>query len=203
MKTKHSLTQEDWELFAREMADVKPLQSSDRVLHGGAKPPSPGQMYRRQAAQRALGRDENFLTTDFVEFVDRNAVLSFRRPGIQHGVFRKLERGEYPIEAVLDLHLMTVDEARTAMFEFIRDCMRYDVRSVLVNHGKSGRQPGKPATLKSYVARWLPQFEEVLAFHSAQGRDGGTGAVYVMLRKSEKRKQLTRQKLGITTVKPR
>jgi DNA-nicking Smr family endonuclease len=203
MKTKYPLTQEDGELFAREMADVKPLPSSGRVWRGGATPPSPGQLYRRQAAQRASGRDENFLTTDFVEFVDRNAVLSFRRPGIQHGVFRKLERGEYPIEAVLDLHLMTIEEARTAMFEFIRDCMRYDVRSALVNHGKSGRQPGKPATLKSYVAKWLPQFEEVLAFHSALGRDGGTGAVYVMLRKSEKRKQLTRQKLGITTVKPR
>ncbi|WP_367026245.1 DNA endonuclease SmrA [Methylococcus sp. ANG] len=194
---------DDKELFQREMEGVTPLKPTDQAPLRPRDAPTPGQLYRRSAAQRALGRDANFLTTDFVEFVDREAVLSFRRQGIQHAVFRKLEQGAYEVEAVLDLHLLSVEEARTAVFEFIRDCMKHDVRTVLINHGKGGREAGKPTYLKSYVARWLPQFDEVLAFHSAQRWHGGTGAVYVMLRKSEKQKQITRQKLGLTSIKPR
>ncbi|AAU93016.1 DNA endonuclease SmrA [Methylococcus capsulatus] len=194
---------DDKELFRREMEDVTPLKPSDRAFLRPQEAPTPGQLYRRSAAQRATGRDANFLTTDFVEFVDRESVLSFRRQGIQRAVFRKLEEGAYEIEAVLDLHFLSVEEARTAVFEFIRDCMKHDVRTVLINHGKGGREAGKPTYLKSYVARWLPQFDEVLAFHSARRWHGGTGAVYVMLRKSERQKQITRQKLGLTSVKPK
>ncbi|MDF9391344.1 MULTISPECIES: DNA endonuclease SmrA [Methylococcus] len=194
---------DDKELFRREMEDVIPLRVSDHTFLRPKEPPTPGQLYRRSAAQRAVGRDANFLTTDFVEFVAREAVLSFRRQGIQHAVFRKLEQGAYGIEAALDLHLLSVEEARRAVFEFIRDCMKHDMRTVLINHGKGGREAGKPTYLKSYVARWLPQLDEVLAFHSAQRWHGGTGAVYVMLRKSERQKQITRQKLGLTSVKPK
>lgn len=194
---------DDKDLFQREMEGVIPLKPAEQAVLRPKEAPTPGQLYRRSAAQREVGADANFLSTECVEYLDREAVLSFRRQGIQHAVFRKLEQGAYEIEAVLDLHMLSVEEARKAVFEFIRDCMKHDVRTVLINHGKGGREAGKPTYLKSNVARWLPQFDEVLAFHSAQRWHGGTGAVYVMLRKSEKQKQITRQKLGLTSIKPR
>lgn len=185
------------------MADVRPIQSSDRLLLKAKPEPSIGQAYRRDAAQRSGAGAENFLTTGFVDLVAPHAVLSFMRPGIQHGVFRKLRQGAYPIEAMLDLHQMTVEQARREVYGFIQECMQHDVRSALINHGKGGRDPERPAAmLKSYVAKWLPLLPEVMAFHSAQGFHGGTGAVYVLLRKSEKRKQRTRRRLGLADGKP-
>ena len=197
------ISDDDLEYFSREMADVEPLKRVDRVLPKPHFERTPGQRYRRDAAQRASSRDENFLTTAFVELVHPQAVLSFMRPGIQHGVFRKLRQGAYPIDAVLDLHQLTVEEARQQVFRFIRDCVAQDVRSALISHGKGGRHPDRPAALlKSYVAMWLPQLPEVMAFHSAQGFHGGTGAVYLLLRKSERQKQRTRQRLGLADAKP-
>lgn len=197
------ISDEDREFFSREMADVEPLKTVDRELRKPHFQRTPGQQYRRDAAQRARHRDDNFLTTAFVELVHPQSVLSFMRPGIQHGVFRKLRQGAYPLDAVLDLHQLTVEEARHEVFRFIRDCTAQDVRSALINHGKGGRHPDRPAALlKSYVALWLPQFPEIMAFHSAQGFHGGTGAVYVLLKKSERQKQRTRRRLGLLDAKP-
>ncbi len=194
---------EERELFARETADVQPLKPADRLLLKTKAERSIGQAYRRDAAQRPIGGDDNFLTTAFVDWVHPQAVLTFMRPGIQHGVFRKLRQGAYPIDATLDLHQLTVEQARREVFAFIRECMKHDIRCALINHGKGGRRPDRPAAmLKSYLAKWLPLFHEVMAFHSAQGFHGGTGAVYVLLRKSEKQKERTRRRLGLTESKP-
>jgi DNA-nicking Smr family endonuclease len=76
------------------------------------------------------------------------------------------------------------------------------VRSALISHGKGrGNKDGKPL-LKSYLARWLPMFPEIMAFHSAQKWHGGAGAVYLLLRKSEKQKEKTRERLGLVSGKP-
>jgi len=198
-KMKH----EDKRLFEQEMQDVRPLKSGpDPASKRAGGKPEPGTAYRRQAAQQRVGGDGNFLTTGFVEFVHPQEVLSFKRGGIQNGVFLKLQQGGYPVEASLDLHQMSLEEARKQVYAFIRDCSRYEVRTALINHGKGSRSKENPAMIKSHVARWLPQFQEVMAFHSAQGFHGGTGAVYVLLRKSAQAKDSTREKLGLTSGKP-
>lgn len=194
---------EDKQLFEQEMKDVRPLKA--RVAEVPKRPrdkAEPGVAYRRAAAQQTVEGDGNFLTTGFVEFVHPQEVLSFKRGGVQNGVFLKLQHGGYPIEATLDLHLMSLEEAREQVFHFIHDCLRYEVRTALINHGKGSRSKESPAMIKSYVARWLPQFHEIMAFHSAQGFHGGTGAVYVLLRKSEKAKERVRERLGFSSGKP-
>lgn len=194
---------EDKQLFDQEMAGVLPLKDDASPIRRkpGSKP-EPGTLYRRAAAQRPNAGDENFLTTGFVNYVHPQEVLSFKRGGVQNGVFQSLQRGAYKIDATLDLHLMTVEEARVEVFSFIRDCVRYEVRNALINHGKGARNKEAQATIKSYLARWLPQFNEIMAFHSAQGFHGGTGAVYVLLRKSDRAKDKVREQLGLTSGKP-
>jgi len=196
---------EDKQLFEQEMKDVRPLKpdiASVLPRRAQDRPGEPGTAYRRSAAQRPVDGDGNFLTTGFVEFVHPQEVLSFKRGGIQNGVFLKLQRGGYAIEATLDLHLMSLEEAREQVYAFIRDCVRYEVRTALINHGKGARNKQNQAMIKSYVARWLPQFPEIMAFHSAQGFHGGTGAVYILLRKSERAKDRARERLGLTSGKP-
>jgi DNA-nicking Smr family endonuclease len=92
---------------------------------------------------------------------------------------------------------MTVDEARREIFAFLSDCHRYELRTVLILHGKGERNPERIALLKSHLAVWLPQIEFVLAAHSAQAVHGGTGAVYVLLKKGERSKQANRERHGL------
>lgn len=189
-------TKEERMKFLEEMADVRPIRKADRADINASRAVTPGQLERQRAAVSDFSTDTNPLTSDHVEMLRSHDVLSFQRPGIQHGVFRKLRLGEYQIDARLDLHQMTIEQARVEVFGFVRDCLHYGLRSVLVLHGKGRRNPDKIALLKSYLAKWLPELDAVMAFHSAQPRHGGTGAVYVMLRKNDQQKQHNRERYG-------
>ncbi|QBM16600.1 putative DNA endonuclease SmrA [Marinobacter sp. JH2] len=182
--------------FLEEMKDVRRIRKPNRADVVARTELTPGHLMRQQAAVEAQVRDVNPLTADVVEPLTAHDVLSWQRPGVQHGVFKKLRLGQYPIEARLDLHRMTVEEARKEVFQFLNECVNYGLRSVIILHGKGERNPDGIAQLKSYLAKWLPELDSVLAFHSAQKRHGGTGAAYVMVRKSDHEKQQNREVHG-------
>lgn len=196
------MNDEEFELFRKEMADVERLPAAGRLIVRERARPTPGELYRREAAQRGADFDENQLPTAYVDYVHPEATISFKRDGIQNGVFRRLQKGAYDIEAMLDLHGLSVEQARHEVHQFIRDCLHHDVRSALISHGKGRNNREQKPLLKSFLARWLPMFPEVMAYHSAQKWHGGAGAVYVLLRKSEKAKQKTRERLGLSSGKP-
>lgn len=182
----------DDELFLQQMKNVKPIKVEPTVaLDAGLKDKLNAEK-RRQAATAELAKDKNFLSGEYIEPVDPLAVIEFKRDGVQNGVYRNLRLGKYQIDARLDLHHMTVEQARAAVFQFIKDCMTHDIRCALITHGK-GEGRDQPAQLKSCLNHWLPQFEQILAFHSAQKQHGWVGATYVLLRKSEKKKLETWQ----------
>lgn len=173
--------------------DVTPIKKEPRVVINKSLSDSQTLAHRREVAQTSVVQQRDPLSAP-VTMVDPLAELSFRRTGVQHGVFRNLRLGKYALDARLDLHKMTVEQARGEVYQFIQDCLEQDVRTALIMHGK-GELREQPAVLKSCVAHWLPQMDEVLAFHSAQKAHGGLGATYVLLRKSERKKQETRDKL--------
>jgi len=107
--------------------------------------------------------------------------LDFFRPGIQHKMIRNLRKGQYNAEAVLDLHGKTIEEAREILSHFLLNCQRKGIRHVMIIHGK-GRSHSKPI-IKNKLNHWLRQTEYVLAFCSATAQDGGTGALYILLRR--------------------
>jgi DNA-nicking Smr family endonuclease len=182
-------------LFQQEMAGVEPLQTPVKV---SLKPPedSADSKLRRREAAVADNSDSNPLVADGIEPLDSWFVLDYKRPGVQNGVFRKLKQGRYEADARLNLHRVNVEEARTELFEFIRQAESYGLRSVIIVHGKghNSRDRQQSSIIKGCIAHWLPQLEVVQAFHSARPQHGGTGAVYVLLRKSEQAKQENRQR---------
>ena len=99
-------------------------------------------------------------------------------------MLRKLRRGEWVIQAQIDLHGLRSDEARDALGAFIRDCVRREVRCVRVIHGKGLGSVNKEPVLKRKVLSWLSQNSEVLAFCLARPADGGAGALIVLLQKA-------------------
>lgn len=184
----------DDELF-RELvgADVAPLKSSQRVALKSTSDDAKTLAARRLAAEQEAAAVADPLGGSPAELLEPFTELSFKRPGVQNGVFKSLRLGKYKIDARLDLHKLNIDRARQEVFQFIKDCVTHDVRTALITHGKGeGRE--QPALLKSHVAHWLPQLDDVLAFHSAQKHHGGYGATYLLLRKSERKKQETREK---------
>jgi len=189
-------TKNDRLSFLEEMKDVRRIRKNNRAEITSPRELTPGHLERRRAAVEKPFSDANPLTSDAVDPLTAHDILCWQRPGIQNGVFRKFRLGQYPIEARLDLHRMTVEQARKDVFQFIGDCVRYGLRSVIILHGKGERNPDGVALLKSYLAKWLPELTDVLAFHSAQKRHGGTGAVYVMVRKGEREKRLNREVYG-------
>lgn len=185
------------QLFLQEMQGVKPLQAKERVeLRRDDISPDSVAARRLAAQKKPEEQDGNRLQTSEVNRVGPHDVIGYKRPGIQDGVFRKLRLGKYETEARLDLHRRTIDEARRELYRFIQDCMAHDIRSVLVLPGKGDRNINDPAVLKSYLVHWLEELDEVQAYHTAQPHHGGTGAFYVLLRKSERQKQAAREQFS-------
>ena len=110
------------------------------------------------------------------------AAVSFRRPGVRTQVLRRLRRGLYPIEDELDLHGLTQTAARDSLAEFLAQNRNAGRRCVRIIHGKGYRSGARGPILKIAVDSWLRHHGDVMAFASARPIDGGTGAMYVLLR---------------------
>ena len=192
------MSDDEQSLFLDEMSDVTPLKREARVrVSGRDRTRDSSLAQRREAAVLDKAHDGNILTEDglAIEPLDPWFVLDYKRPGVQNGVFRKLKQGRYEAEARLDLHRMTTSKARKELFEFIQDSVRLGIRSVIIIHGKgeSKIERERSSILKGCTNHWLRELDDVQAFHSAQPRHGGTGAVYVLLRKSEEKKRENRE----------
>ncbi|WP_202884397.1 DNA endonuclease SmrA [Halomonas sp. YLGW01] len=181
--------------FRRQMGDVRPLAKGKGRADVGSRPagPNDAQVARRQAAEQD-GEEGNFLSDDFVELVGSHDPLDYRRDGIQLGVVERLRHGGYAPEAHLHLQRRPLAQCRRELFGFIRDAHAQGLRSLMVVHGR-GREDDSPANiLRSYLAKWLAQFEEVQAFASAPASQGGLGATLVMLRKSDQARANNRER---------
>ncbi len=161
--------------------DVQRHQHDRADLHRRQRS-SETQQYRRDVAQRELGIFSDGLSDELKQLVDSEETLLYAANGVQLGTLKKLKQGHTPWQEGLDLHGFSVEQARDDLSQFIRDAGRSQLRCVLVVHGKALSTDGTPPVIKSYVNDWLRQFPQVLAFVSAQPRDGGTGAVYVLLK---------------------
>lgn len=109
--------------------------------------------------------------------------LLYARTGLPRRLLRQLRQGKFSMGAELDLHGMTVPMARQALAQFLEECERNAVRSARIIHGKGRGSYQKEPVLKGKVSAWLQQRDEVLAFCSARPADGGTGALYVLLKR--------------------
>lgn len=169
---------DEHELFLRAMVGVKPLHYDKRIPDAPRLRPVPRQRLLEEQRLREDMLSEYFDPAD----LETGEELIFLRPGVQHSVLRKLRRGFYSVRVELDLHGLLVREARAEITAFLRKCRQRRISCVRIIHGKGHGSPGKQPVLKVKLNHWLRQYDEVLAFCSARDMDGGTGAVYVLLK---------------------
>ena len=181
--SKHvKLSTEEKALFRAAVADATPLRQQKTLPPTPAPPPVPRQ---RELDEEQVLED---MLSDALDPADLETgeELLYSRSGLQHSVLRKLRRGHYTVGGELDLHGMRVAEARQALSAFLQRALAEDTRVVRIIHGKGNGSLNKQPVLKGKVNHWLRQRIEVLAFCSARPVDGGTGAVYVLLRRGRR-----------------
>jgi DNA-nicking Smr family endonuclease len=168
---------EERDLFRAAVKDVKPLARPAPLPHRERRRPRAAS--RRADEARVLAES---LMLDAAELgVETGDELVWRRPGVPEAVLRRLRRGHYACREELDLHGLTQAEARSALTRFLAEALAHGRRCVRIIHGKGRGSGGRGPVLKSAVNGWLRRHDVVRAFASAPRRDGGTGAVYVLL----------------------
>ena len=182
MADRKKLPEDDIELFRRSIGPVRKM-SHDKALHRRNKcSPRPRD---RQLSHEAPKTDT---FSDYFEAgeVSSDETLFFTRPGIQQRKLQQLRRGQLTIGTELDMHGMTAAVARHEVVQFIASCRDQHIRCVRVIHGKGYSPNGSAPVLKNRINNWLRQHHDVLAFSSAPGNDGGSGALYVLLRSASR-----------------
>lgn len=171
---------DEQDLFRKAMEDVRPIKQEKRFAPDKKRPPV--RPRQQEIDDQQVLQDMMSDPYDLSELETGDELL-FCRHGVQQKTFKKLRRGDYAQEAELDLHGKTVDEARSEIARFLPECQQYGIRCIRVIHGKGHGSFNKQPVLKTHVNHWLRQRDEVLAFCSARPADGGTGALYVLLKK--------------------
>lgn len=179
-------------LFLDAVAGVRPLDPGARARVDGPAPASPARAVTAPDAE-ALAQLCDLVTGSApFDISDSDEYIEGAMVGLDPRLLRRLRNGEFASQAHLDLHGMTSEEARRAVERFLTRAYQSGKRCVLIVHGRGHNSKDQIPVLKSRLATWLARGQWarlVLAFTSARLCDGGTGALYVLLRRQRNTKR--------------
>lgn len=181
MVKKTKVNPEELAAFHKAMEGTKPLKHNKIRL----APPKP----QRRPEPPPRSESEKFYLNEKITLnsVQSEEFIAFKHPGISNKILRNLRKGQYNVEATLDLHGMSVEKAKTAVERFLQDCLHEKIRVALIVHGK-GHHSQMPV-LKNKINHWLREIDTVLAFCSAAPAHGSRGAMYILLKRSTEENQ--------------
>ncbi len=177
-------SEKDRELFLAVVKDAVPLSQAP-TADVRRPPPQPNPVHRDADETAALRASQLALYPSPMSWdigADIEDEQSFLRAGVNPELLRKLRRGHWTINAEIDLHNHTQDEAHEALMEFMRKARAADWRCLRIIHGKGLSSHQKIPVLRSKVRRWLQLKDEVLAYCEPRPNGGGSGAVLVLLK---------------------
>ncbi len=173
-KKRSKINQEDLDSFHAAVQGTKPLHSDK--IHLRPKPsPSKRTSIRQDAT--SLHLREGTLQDP----VSGEEFISFKQSGISNKILRNLRKGQYNVDATLDLHGFTVEDAKAIVDEFLQHSLQQGYRVVLIIHGKGHHS--KMPILKNKLNHWLRNLHSILAFCSAASTHGSRGAIYILLKR--------------------
>ncbi len=176
---KRSNDQDDFALFRQHIGDVEQIKPHNKTPYRKSTvevSPAP----KKVLAQKV---EDSLFVDNERDLVGNEEKLNFQRPGIQKKVFSQLRSGQFKMQAELDLHGMTTSKAHQHLQSFIEQCQQLNLRFVRIIHGKGWSSAHHKPIIKTMVNQWLRNNPAVLAFCSARIEDGGSGALYVILKR--------------------
>lgn len=207
----HSNTDDDIHLFRSHMRDVKPLKKGLKSLQFKENPPAVKVQAKPLISQQELNTQNNLdkiphslekklkknksfqagvtlnISLDHAEPITSSSILSYGTEALSQQHRDRLIKGLLPIDARIDLHGLERFEAQERLQRFLHHARGHANRTLLIIHGK-GSKHGETPILKQHIFLWLRQYPHVLAIHSAHPKHGGTGAIYLILKKSDSKK---------------
>ena len=172
----------DLALFRQAVKTVERIKPANKLVLQPQPAASTHEL--RQRRLRASGQDTQPSTTLSHQFAPAGLDQDdsrFLKQGVGPDVLRELQRGKWSPAATLDLHGSTQDQAWERLSAFLKSCVTHQIRCVRIVHGKGYGSRDGNAVLKQTVRRWLAQWPEVQAYAECAERDGGAGAVHVLL----------------------
>jgi len=166
-------------LFLEAVKDARPIKAP-RIHHSPPRPkPIPQQFLRDERQALVDSLSDNYIPAHELESGEE---LLYLREGHSPDILSKLRRGNWVVQAAIDLHGLVADEARLYVAEFLADCKKRGIRCVRIIHGKGLGSRNREPVLKHKLRNWLMQKDEVIAYAQARQTDGGSGAVIVLLK---------------------
>lgn len=170
---------DDIGLFREAVKGAKPLKVERLSFRPPSPRPIPKQFIRDEKQALLDSLSDHYLPPEELESGEE---LLYVREGHAPDLVKKLRRGHWVVQAVLDLHGYQVDPARQATAEFLAACKKQGLRCVRIIHGKGYGSKNREPVLKNKLRSWLMQRDEVIAYAQARREDGGGGAVIVLLK---------------------
>ena len=169
---------DDHALFSASMQDIKPMaQDTIRTTKVRVNKPKStvNDFVRQESAQR-----EHFFSDQFQPHIDDEGPTRYVREGVSHFELKKLRRGDYEPELLLDLHGLTQEIAKVEVSALVAECRKQHIRccSVMHGHGKN--------ILKRQLPMWLAQHPDIEAFHQAPKNWGGNAALLLLIEIDDK-----------------
>ncbi|MDF1758696.1 MAG: Smr/MutS family protein [Legionellaceae bacterium] len=179
MPKKTDVSEDEKNLFREMMRDVTPLKKQPKAIT--KKSPIQPVVQKKVYYPPIKKSPRHHLSSYYHKEVQPNCIISYSRDSISKKRLTEIKNAKSRYEAKIDLHGLNPDDASDILVDFIEKQYSLGRRIVLVIHGKGGIR-GEAPILKNLVNQWLPQLPHVLLFHSAKPKDGGNGAVYVLLK---------------------
>jgi DNA-nicking Smr family endonuclease len=179
--TKKNTSPDDSALFRATIGKVNKIDTNTVLLKPAQKPRPIPRAKLRDPIDPLQNQVDEALETLFQE--DR---MTFLASGLQKNVLKKLRKRHYGVDAEIDLHGLTSRDAQQQLLNFLHLCVEDGCRCVQLIHGKGYNSPQQQPVLKNDLNLWLRQHKDVLAFCSTPQKAGGAGALYVLLKLSDK-----------------
>lgn len=179
--TKKTTNSDDSALFRNTIGKVRPVETNTVILNPEKKP-RPVPTFKPLEQVDPLQND----VSDSLDTLFQEDKVGFIAPGLQKNVLKKLRKGYYGVDAEMDLHGLSSRDAQQQLLRFLHFCVEDGCRCVHIIHGKGYNSPDNQPVLKNDINLWLRQHKDVLAFCSTPPKAGGTGALYVLLKLSDK-----------------
>lgn len=167
----------DQQLFRDAVKNTKPLKQDKHLLKKEQE-----KTYSAPKSSPTTPHDIDLSQLAPADWLQPDDYSDFFRTGLQHKIKRKLKNGQFTIEASIDLHRLTADEAVERVDHFLNSCSEQNKRWLCIIHGKGFYSKESRSILKTLLNKWLRTHPKVLAFCSAKPKDGGTGALYVLIK---------------------
>ncbi len=177
------ISRREADLLRHVMADVAPLPGREVVLPAAEAPVEPPPPRPAEPPPVARSRPAPPALPPVPSLPE---IGPGDRAGVDKRTAKRLKRGQLAVEARMDLHGLTQEEAHRALSAFVQGSQAAGRRCVLVITGKGLRPDGTTGVLRAAVPHWLNQpdlRERIVAFTHATPRDGGEGALYLLLKR--------------------